>query len=170
MQSLKNAASCGAVAALLLVWAPAANAQEVTRLGGAGSVIADAVTVPPGYTTYYISGTPASPADPSAPPGSPQRMGDTPAQTASSLDKIEKVLAQLGLNFGDVVKATVFMAGDPAKNGDLDFSGMNSEWRKRFGTASQPNKPARSTVKVASLVTRGGLVEIEMVAVKKTAP
>ena len=35
-----------------------------------------------------------------------------------------------------------------------------------FGTAAQPNKPARSTVKVG-LATPGALVEIEMVAVKK---
>jgi len=43
---------------------------------------------------------------------------------------------------------------------------MNAEWSKRFGTATQPNKPARSTVQV-SLATPGALVEIEMIAVKK---
>ena len=41
------------------------------------------------------------------------------------------------------------------------------EWALRFGTAAQPNKPARSTVKVAGLATPGALVEIEMIAVKK---
>ena len=34
-------------------------------------------------------------------------------------------------------------------------------------TPAQPNKPARSTVKVAGLATPGAIVEIEMVAVKK---
>jgi enamine deaminase RidA (YjgF/YER057c/UK114 family) len=43
---------------------------------------------------------------------------------------------------------------------------MNAEWSKRFGTATQPNKPARSTVQVG-LATPGPLVEIELVAVKK---
>ena len=37
---------------------------------------------------------------------------------------------------------------------------------KHFGTATQPNKPARSTVQVG-LATPGALVEIELVAVKK---
>jgi enamine deaminase RidA (YjgF/YER057c/UK114 family) len=44
---------------------------------------------------------------------------------------------------------------------------MNREWSKKFGTPDQPNKPARSTVKVAGLATPGGLVEIEFIAVKK---
>jgi enamine deaminase RidA (YjgF/YER057c/UK114 family) len=148
--------------------ASTANAADVSRLAGSPrSPIAEAVTVPPGYTTYYISGTPASPADPSLPRTDPKRMGDTPAQTDSSLANLKKTLTQLGLTFGDVVKATVFMAGDPAKGGELDFAGMNQEWSKQFGTPEQPNKPARSTIKVAGLATPGGLVEIEMVAIKK---
>lgn len=146
-----------------------AAAQEVVRTGGGNprSPINQAVAVPPGYTTYYISGTPASAVDPSKPRGTPGRMGDTKQQTDSSLDNLEKSLKELGLTFGDVVKATVFMAGDPAMNGEIDFAGMNQEWSKRFGTPTQPNKPARSTIKVAGLATPGGLVEIEMVAVKK---
>jgi enamine deaminase RidA (YjgF/YER057c/UK114 family) len=71
------------------------------------------------------------------------------------------------LTFGDVVKATVFLVGDPAKGGEIDFAGMNQSWSKEFGTAAQPNKPARSTIKVAGLATQGALVEIEMIAVKK---
>jgi enamine deaminase RidA (YjgF/YER057c/UK114 family) len=43
---------------------------------------------------------------------------------------------------------------------------MNAEWSKRFGTATQPNKPARSTVEV-KLATPGALIEIELVAAKK---
>jgi len=153
----------------LMLCGSAANAQPVTRLAvdNPNVSISQAVTVPPGYTTFYISGTPAAPADPKAPVGSPQRWGATPDQTASSLNLLEATLTKLGLSFGDVVKATVFLTGDPAKNGELDFAGMNKEWAKRFGTAAQPNKPARSTVKVAGLATPGAIVEIEMVAVKK---
>jgi enamine deaminase RidA (YjgF/YER057c/UK114 family) len=170
MNLLQKTVLCGfATAFSLCGLASTANAADVSRLGGANprSPIAEAVTVPPGYTTYYISGTPASPVDPSLPRTDPKRMGDTPAQTDSSLANLKKTLAQLGLTFGDVVKATVFMAGDPAKGGDLDFAGMNQEWSKQFGTPEQPNKPARSTIKVAGLATPGGLVEIEMVAIKK---
>ena len=152
----------------LCILALPVNAQSVTRLESPnpGAVIASAVTVPAGYTTYYISGIPGGPKDPSAPEGSPARWGDTAQQTNDVLTKLEAVLTKLGLNFGDVVKATVFLVGDPAKGGDIDFAAMNREWGKRFGSATQPNKPARSTVKVG-LATPGALVEIELVAVKK---
>ena len=44
-----------------------------------------------------------------------KRLGDTPTQTDSSLDRLGETLAKLGLGFGDVVQAHVFLAGDPAK-------------------------------------------------------
>ena len=83
--------------------------------------------MPPGYTTYYISGTPAGPMNSNIPQGGPGRWGDTAQQTDDSLDKLEAILKQLGLSFGDVVKATVFLAGDPAKGGEIDFPAMNAE-------------------------------------------
>jgi enamine deaminase RidA (YjgF/YER057c/UK114 family) len=152
----------------LCTLAGAASAQSVTRLPApnANSPIVSAVTVPPGFTTYYISGTPAGPKNPTAPEGSPDRWGDTTQQTADSLNKLEATLKQLGLTFGDVVKATVFIVADPNNGGKINFPAMNAEWSKRFGTATQPNKPARSTVEV-KLATPGALVEIELIAVKK---
>jgi len=160
------------VAAALAFAAFAVPAQaQISRLAGTNpkSPIAEAVTVPlPGYKLYFISGTPAAPAKPELPKTDPKRMGDTPTQTDSSLDRLGDTLKKLGLGFGDVVQAHVFLAGDPAKGGDIDFAGMNAEWSKKFGTPDQPNKPARSTVKVAGLATPGGLVEIEFIAVKKT--
>jgi enamine deaminase RidA (YjgF/YER057c/UK114 family) len=152
----------------LCAFALPAGAQSVSRLAAPSptSPIASAVTVPPGYTTYYISGTPAGPKNPSAPEGSPDRWGDTTQQTADSLNKLEATLKQLGLTFGDVVKATVFIVADPNNGGKINFPAMNAEWSKRFGTATQPNKPARSTVEV-KLATPGALIEIEMIAVKK---
>lgn len=144
-----------------LAFAAPAGAQTVSRLPSpnANSPIVSAVTVPPGYTTYYISGTPAGP----MPSG---QWGDTTWQTADSLNKLEATLKQLGLGFGDVVKATVFLVADPANGNKINFPAMNAEWSKRFGTPTQPNKPARSTVQVG-LATPGALVEIEFVAVKK---
>ena len=68
----------------------------------------------------------------------------------------------MGLTFGDVVQAHVFLAGDPAKGGKMDFAGMNSSWFKEFGTAAQPNKPARAAFQVAALAGRDALVEIEI--------
>ena len=157
------------IALALCAFTVPASAQSVSRLplgGNSTTPIVSAVTVPPGYTTYYISGTPAGPMNPNIPDGQPGRWGDTTQQTADSLNKLEAVLKQLGLNFGDVVKATVFLAADPANGGKINFPAMNAEWSKRFGTTAQPNKPARSTVQVG-LATPGALVEIEMIAVKK---
>jgi enamine deaminase RidA (YjgF/YER057c/UK114 family) len=152
----------GAALALLAFAAPA-GAQPVTRIASdnPASVISAAVVVPPGYTTYYISGMHTGPLNPSAPEGSPGRWGDTVQQTDASLDRIQATLAKLGLTFGDVVKVTAFM--DPK----IDFPAMNREFGKRFGSAAQPNRPARSAIKVNSLATAGALVEIEMIAVKK---
>ena len=155
----KKLAFLGTASALCAFAAPA-TAQTVSRLAGAPtSPIVQAVTVPSGYTNYYISGTPAG----KKPDGT---WGDTTWQTADSLNKLEATLKQLGLGFGDVVKATVFLVADPNNGNKINFPAMNAEWSKRFGTATQPNKPARSTVQV-NLATEGALVEIEMVAVKK---
>ena len=152
----------------LCAFAVPASAQSITRLpsANANSPIVSAVTVPAGATTYYISGIPGGPRDPNAPEGSPNRWGDTTQQADDVLNKLEGVLKQLGLTFGDVVKATVFLVADPANGGKINFPAMNAEWSKRFGTATQPNKPARSTVQVG-LATPGPLIEIELVAVKK---
>ncbi len=60
-------------------------------------------------------------------------------------------MAKMGLTFGDIVQAHVFLAGDPNKGGKMDFAGMNSSWFKDFGTAEQPNKPARAAFQVAAL-------------------
>jgi enamine deaminase RidA (YjgF/YER057c/UK114 family) len=156
------------MALALCAFAGSAGAQSLSRLPSANpaSPIVQAVTVPPGYTTYYISGTPAGPMNPSIPDGQPGRWGDTAQQTTDSLNKLEATLKQLGLTFGDVVKAIVFIVPDPANGGKINFPAMNAEWSKRFGTPTQPNKPARSTVQVG-LATPGALIEIEMIAVKK---
>lgn len=132
----------------------AGDGTVLHRQENAASPFASSVYVPPGYGTYFISGIPG-------------RAGDTPTQTAAVLDQLKKQLATLGMTFGDVVQARIFLVGDPAKGGKMDFAGMNSAWFKEFGTAEQPNKPARATVQVSGLAEGTALVEIEMVAVKK---
>jgi enamine deaminase RidA (YjgF/YER057c/UK114 family) len=89
---------------------------------------ASSVIVPPGYTTYYIS-------------GSPGRGTDTASQTAAVLANLKAQLGRLGLTLGDVVQAHVFLAGDPANGGKMDFAGMNTEWFKEFGTRTNPTNP-----------------------------
>ena len=141
-------------------------------LGAALAVCASALPataqriVPPGFTTFYFSGTTADPLNPNIPAGSPGRMGDTVQQADNILTKLQGMLAKQGLGFGDVVAAHVFLVGDPAKGGEIDFAGLNSEWGKRFGTADQPNRPSRSAIQVR-LPTPGALVEIEMTVAKQ---
>jgi enamine deaminase RidA (YjgF/YER057c/UK114 family) len=151
-------------AATGIVHAPA----KIARVPAANPAapLATAVIVPAGAKMYYLSGVIPDMADVTAPQGSVQSYGDTATQVASVLAKVKVTLASLGLTFGDVVQAHVFLAGDPAKNGDMDFAGLNVAWLKEFGTATQPNKPARVTVKVAGLAAPGALVEIEFVAAK----
>jgi enamine deaminase RidA (YjgF/YER057c/UK114 family) len=146
-----------------------ANAADVTRLtepAMAGAPFAEAVAVPPGYTTYYVSGSVATPQTPAA-GGKPAMWGDIGYQTKSTLDGLKKTMAKLGLTFGDVVQAHVFMAPDPAMKGGMDFAGMNKVWLTEFGTKAQPNKPARAAFKVAALAGEGALLEIEFIAAKK---
>jgi enamine deaminase RidA (YjgF/YER057c/UK114 family) len=66
-----------------------------------------------------------------------------------------------------VVMMRVYLVGDPAKEGRMDFDGMMTAYKQYFGTVQQPNKPARITVQVASLVGPGMLVEIEVQAAAK---
>jgi enamine deaminase RidA (YjgF/YER057c/UK114 family) len=113
--------------------------------------------------TLYLSGALASPIDPKA---TPPVFGDTETQAMSVFTTIQGRLKAQGLDMKDVVKMTVFLAGDPAKGGKLDFPGLQASYTKFFGTKDQPNKPARSTVQVAALVAPWALIEVEVIAVK----
>ena len=75
---------------------------------------AAAVTVPPGYTTYYISGAVQPWPIPMHPWEARSGYGDTETQTASALARLKATMAKLGLTFGDIVQAHVFLVGDPA--------------------------------------------------------
>lgn len=77
------------------------------------------------------------------------------AQTQQAFANISHVLAELNLNLDHVVKVLVFLA-------DIeDFAKVNEIYATQF---SEPY-PARSAVAVKNLPL-GGLVEIEVIAVK----
>jgi len=150
----------------------AAQAADIVRYplpDGNKFPIANAVEVPAGTTLVFQSGATASPKDPSAAPGSAAYWGDTKTQAASALANIKKSLASEGLSFGDVVKMLVFIVGDPANDGKMDFKGFMEAYTQYFGTPDQPNLPARSAVQVAGLAAPGALIEIEVILAKKTA-
>ena len=75
-------------------------------------------------------------------------------QTRQALDNLGVVLAAAGMDYSNVVKTTVFVA-------DMgDFAAVNAIYAGYF-----PNDPpARSCVQ--AVLPKGGLVEIEAIAVK----
>jgi enamine deaminase RidA (YjgF/YER057c/UK114 family) len=153
--------------AALLSGGSTALAADVVRykLPGSDFPIALAVEVPAGTKTFYVSGMGADIADKTQKPDSPLAYGDTKAQALSTLQRIEATLKSMKLEMKDVVKMTVFLVGDPAMGGNIDFAGFMDSYRKFFGGPEHPNLPARSTVKVAGLANPGWLIEIEVVAV-----
>ena len=78
---------------------------------------------------------------------------DVAAQAERALQNIGAVLDAAGMNFGDVVKTTLFLA-------DMrDFETVNAVYARYFGES----KPARSTIAVAAL-PKGGRVGIDAIA------
>jgi 2-iminobutanoate/2-iminopropanoate deaminase len=82
--------------------------------------------------------------------------GGVEEQTVRVLENVKAVLAETGLDFGAVVKTTVFL-----KNMS-DFAAMNAIYERYFAPEGVV-PPARSTVAVASL-PKDALVEIEVLA------
>lgn len=146
----------------------AASAHEIKRTvnPAAAIPIATAVTVPAGSDLVFFSGVLPDVAHADAPKGTPESYGDTQAQTASVLKKLQANLAAEGLGFGDVVQVRVFLVGDPKKDNKLDFAGLNAAFVQHFGTAEQPGRPARTALQVVALPAPGALVEIDLVAAR----
>lgn len=164
------AAATGA-ALMMTAWPQAASAQIVRIKRNPAAIILDAARVPAGADTIYVSGQLPSPLDPAKPMSevkSLEEMGDTKAQTISTLGKIRDILATQGFTMSDVVKLSLFVTADP-RLGKMDFAGVNEGFRQFFGTAETPVTVARSTFQVAGLVGPYFLIEIEAVAAKQPA-
>ncbi len=153
--------------------ATAASAQVTKYPFSPPGMILESAAVGPKAQLLFLSGQVASPLDPAKTSG-PAAMatmtaadfGDTRTQTISVLTKIKGILAAHGYTLADIVKLTVFVAGDPARGGKMDFVGMNDGFKTFFGTADNPGTVARSTVQVAALAGPAFLVEIEATAAR----
>jgi enamine deaminase RidA (YjgF/YER057c/UK114 family) len=168
--ALKTRIMGAAFAAAALLTTPAAAQTVVKHASSPAGLILQSVTVKPGATTLYLSGQLAAPLDPTkkVPPAqlSIADFGDTKTQTLSVLGKIKAILAEHGFAMRDIVKLTVFVAGDPKLGDKMDFAGMNDGFKQYFGTAENPTTVARSTIQVAALAGPAYLVEIEATAAK----
>jgi 2-iminobutanoate/2-iminopropanoate deaminase len=79
--------------------------------------------------------------------------GGVRAEARRALESLSRVLAEAGLDFGDVVKTTFYLV-------DLGEFAMANEVYAEF---VRPPYPARATVGVAAL-PRGARVEVEAIA------
>jgi len=79
------------------------------------------------------------------------------AQTTKVMDNLGKVLAGIGLGLEHIVSVRIFLTAF-----DRDYAAMNAVYASYF---PEDRRPARTTVGVNGLA-RGGLVEIDMVAVR----
>ena len=131
---------------------------------GRASPISRAVGVPPGATTYYLSGQMPTVVDPKASPESRQAYGDTRTQTLSTLVRLKGILADLGMGIEDVVHMRASLVADPDK-GRMDFDGFNAGYAEFFSGQSSAY-PARMVVEVAGLVNPAWLLEIEVMVAK----
>ena len=149
--------------AILIGAASETEAQMVRRIQPEKAAIATAVWH---GDTLYVSGQVPDPVKPASGGAPAVYAPDTRTQSENVFRKIEGILKEQGLGMGDVVMMHVYLVGDPNMGGKMDFQGMMAAYTQHFGSATQPNKPARSTVQVASLVAPGALVEIEVIAVR----
>lgn len=133
-----------------------------------GFPISAAIEVPAGATRVLLSGKTPPLVDKSKAPTDPAAYGGgTKGQTIGVLKAIQEQLAGLGLSIKDVVKMQVFLVGDPAKGGKMDFDGFMEGYTQFFGAAAnQPSLPTRSAVQVVALAKPAYLVEIEVEALR----
>ena len=167
--SIRYAARAGVAAALTAILSMTAEAQagpptKVTFTGGRGN-ISNTVAIPANAAVVWTSGTVPTVADTSAPTGSRARFGDTKTQAISVLKAIETRLKEHGLGMKDVVYLRAYLVPDKEKGGTIDSQGWNEAYGQFFNNATNPVKPARSTVGVVALVNADWLVEVEAFAV-----
>ena len=161
---MKKVQQLFALLTLALLATGAIAQTPVKRFGSDKSIIATAIWA--GDTLYVSGQLPAPTSGDPAKGTKPTIEGDTKAQTVSTLNVIQGILKEQGLGMGDIVQMRVYLVGDPAQGGKLDFGGMNDAYKLYFGTMEQPNKPVRATIQAAALVVPNALVEIEVVAVR----
>jgi 2-iminobutanoate/2-iminopropanoate deaminase len=81
--------------------------------------------------------------------------GGIQAETRQMLDNVGQLLRAVGLDYGDVVRSTVYIVDFD------DFAAMNAIYRESFPT----DPPARATVQVVRLAL-GARIEIEVTAAR----
>jgi|GEM_PF-71979 len=143
-----------------------ADVERYPLPNGSTFPISQAVEISNVDGLVFLSGATPLPADRTAEPGDQAYYGDTRTQTVSVMNRIKENLEDKGLEIGDIIKLTVFLVGDPALDGVMDFAGFMEGYTQFFGTEEQPNLPARSAFQIARLGQPLMFIEIEAIAVR----
>jgi 2-iminobutanoate/2-iminopropanoate deaminase len=122
--------------------------KQVPKLSGAPAPVAPYSVVTEANGFVFVSGQVA------IDPTGGETPGDVGAQAELIMKNIGKILADVGLDYPDIVKTTIFLA-DIA-----DYGTVNGIYGAYFPT----EPPARSAVQVAALPRPEFLVEIELIA------
>lgn len=93
----------------------------------------------------------------------PTRTGDLRTQALSTLETLKERLEQAGLSFKDVVFLRAYVV--PNEDGSIDRTGWTAAYAQYFNDASQPHKPARTTIPVQSLPNPDWQIAIDVIAV-----
>jgi 2-iminobutanoate/2-iminopropanoate deaminase len=101
--------------------------------------------------TYWFSGKIGATAETRA-----MTEGRVAAETRNVMEQFKALFAELGLDFGDVVKGTIFLA---------DIDGY-AEMNEVYGAYFPSDPPAREALAVKDLVG-GAAIEISFIAVKR---
>ncbi len=126
---------------------PLANYAEARRVG-------DLVFAAGQLATDFVTGIPASAR---RHPAFPYYGSDIKLQTRCILENAKTTLASAGCTLEDVIKAQVFLT-------DLrHFHGFDEIWKSYF-----PTPPARTTIGTTGLLVRDALVEIDLIAAKRS--
>ena len=134
----------------MYIWEKCSNMKAIQSEKAPAAIGPYSQAIDSGAGIVFVSGQlPIDPATGAFP------KGGVKEQTCQSLTNVKAILETAGLDLGNVVKTTVFLA-DMA-----DFSAMNEVYARFFSAPF----PARSAVAVKAL-PKGALVEIECIAAR----
>lgn len=138
---------------------------SLTVRGGAGhALFAESVTVAPGTSLFFTWGVTPSPRAKAIARGETMlesdRYGDTYAQARALMTQLTEDLREAGLTLRDVIAVRANLVAEP----ELDMAGWNKAFSEFFGTATNPHKPARTTIGISRLFHPDYKAEVEFVA------
>jgi enamine deaminase RidA (YjgF/YER057c/UK114 family) len=153
-----------ALVAVLFFVATRPNPALTARGATPGKMFVDSVTVAPGTGLFFTWGVTPSPRAKALARGEAhteaERYGDTYAQARALMTQLTEDLREAGLTLRDVVAVRANLVAEP----ELDMAGWNKAFGEFFGTATNPHRPARTTLGISRLFHPDYRAEVEFIA------